>query len=128
MFKIPAVPPDASNLAEGLVINSTLSIISAGIWSRVRVVGLPSINRVGVALRNVTLPSISTFREGIFFITSAAVWPVLVRFLSTVNIFRSIPNSSKGLLADVTVTAARVEESSINLMFPRSLSTIPIIC
>ena len=91
---MPALPPEASYLAEGLVINSTLSMMSAGIWSSVKVVGRPSMKIVGAALRRVTFPSISTFNEGMFFMISVAVWPVLTKFLSTLNIFLSIPNSN----------------------------------
>ena len=125
---IPPLPPDASNLAEGLVINSTRSTISEGIWSRVRVVGLPSTKIVGAAFLNVTLPSMSTFTEGMFFMISVADCPVLTKFLSTLNILRSIPISNCGLLDEVTVTLPRSVASAVILIFPKSLSAIPIIC
>ena len=119
---MPAPPPLASNFAEGLVMISTLAIASAGIWSSVIVVGLPSTNICGVALRKLTLPSISTFTEGTFFITSTAVPPTLVRFFSTLKILRSMLIVSRGLLA-TTVTFCNCCASVSSLILPRSLST-----
>ena len=124
---IPALPPDASYLADGLVIISTLSIISAGIWSSVNVVGRLSTKIVGAALLSVTFPSISTFKLGMFFITSTAVCPVLARFLSTLNIFLSMPISNCDLTVLDTVTLCNCVASSSNLIFPKSLSTNAII-
>ena len=94
----------------------------------VNVVGRLSINKVGVAFLKVTFPSISTFKFGIFFITSTAVWPLLTIFLSTLNILRSIPISNCGRAELVTVTLFKSVGSSSNLILPKSLSTIAIIC
>ena len=77
---------------------------------------------VGEALRNVTAPSISTLKDGMLFIISVAVWPVLTKFLSTLNTFLSIPNSNKGFAVEVTVTLSNCVASCSNLMFPKSLS------
>ena len=121
IFKMPEPPPDASNFADGLVIISTVEMASAGICSNVMVVGLPSTNICGAALRRVTLPSISTLTLGTFFITSTAVPPVLVIFFSTLKILRSILIVSKALL-EVTVTSCNCWASVSILILPRSLS------
>ncbi len=121
MFRMPAPPPEASNFAEGFVIISILSISSAGISSRVKVVGRPSIKICGFAFRRVTFPSISTFTEGTFLITSTAVPPTLVRLLSTLNTFRSIFIWSMLLLAVIT-TSASCFSSGSSLILPKSLS------
>ena len=82
---------------------------------------------MGVAFLNVTLPSISTFKLGILFITSTAVCPVLTIFLSTLNIFLSIPISNCGLAVELTVTLCKSVGDSSNLILPKSLSTKAII-
>ena len=117
------MPPElaASNLAEGLVINSILSIWSAGIWSRVNIVGLPSTNICGVLLRSSTFPSISTETDGIFFMISTAVPPVASKLLLTSNTFRSMPICKPGRLA-VTITSPSCLASVRSDMLPRSFA------
>ena len=94
---IPDWPPLASNFAEGLVINSTLCMASAGIWSIVNVVGLPSTKICGALLRKVTLPSTSTLTVGTFLKTSVAVPPAETIFFSTLKTFLSMANFNVGV-------------------------------
>ena len=76
----------------------------------------------------VTFPSISTFKDGIFFMISVAVCPEAIIFLSTLNTFLSIPISNSGLAEEVTVTFPRSVAFCSNLIFPRSLSACANIC
>ena len=126
MFMIPAILPDASYFADGFVITSTFSMISAGIWSIERLVGRPSINKVGFALRTFTLPSMSTCTDGILRITSMAVPPVVTRFCATLKDFLSMSISTKDFVP-VTTTFSNSFESNANLMLPKSFSKAAII-
>src|SRR6185503_10286479 len=120
MLMMPEPPPEASYLADGLVMTSTLSMASAGIWSRERVVGRPSTKMVGEAPRRLTLPSMSTLTEGTLRMTSCAVPPALTMFLSTLNTFFSMSRRMAGVFA-VTVTVLSSLVSVVILMIPRSL-------
>ena len=86
IFKIPAVPL-ASNLEEGLVITSILSIWSAGMLCSAlapssipsRAEGLPFIKNFTLELPLIeTVPSVSTEIEGTFDSTSCRLPPLLI--------------------------------------------------
>ncbi len=116
------IPPvlAASNFAEGFVINSTFSILSAGIWSSVSMVGLPSTHTCGELFLNNIFPSTSTDTEGMIFRTSNPVPPAEVRLFSTLKIFLSIPNWSAGF-SEMTVTLPNCFISGCITIFPTSL-------
>ena len=92
--------PEASYLAEGLVMISTCEICEAGIWSSRAPVpplavpaGLPSMRMVRLELpRMLTTPLASTATEGTFCSTFTAVPPMLLRSFST--LMTRLPRSS----------------------------------
>ena len=96
---IPEVP-SASYFAEGLVITSTFSIISAVMVPKVlpcslaMTEGFPLIKicTPWLPLRLIC-PSISTFTEGTLFNTSKALAPVVLRSLPTLKTLLSSLNS-----------------------------------
>ena len=93
---IPAVP-SGLNFADGLVMTSTRSMLSAGICSRiwarlsaVRPESLPLIHTVTELLpRSDTSPSWSTSTEGIDSRSSLALMPAAEMLASTVKTFLS---------------------------------------
>src|SRR5215213_9312732 len=106
--------PEASYLADGLVMISIWSMADAGMFfSRLarsvdeRKVGFPSIITITPAFpRRLMAPSLFTIMPGDFSSTSKAVAPALVGEASTFTTVLSILVSMNGLLA-VTVTSPR---------------------
>ncbi len=99
MLIIPEVP-SASYFAEGLVMTSTLSIISAVmvpsalLSSLANTDGFPLIKICTPPLPlNVTLPSIFTLTDGTLFSTSSALAPVELKSLPTLKTLLSNLNS-----------------------------------
>ena len=94
---------------------------SAGIISKVMEVGLPSINTCGLDPRICTFPSTSTLKPGMFFITSTAEAPWVVRSLSTLYTLRSTC-ITEVRFSPVTSNSFRISASGCNTTLPRSRS------
>jgi hypothetical protein len=86
----------------------------------------PSTKICGHYCERVTLPSISTFTEGTFFITSTAVPPARYDVFIHVEYFTVDAHCSYGL-DDVTVTLPNTLSSISNRKLPKSLSNAPAI-
>ena len=125
ILMIPAVP-SASYFADGLVITSTFSIISAVIDPSAppsvsaRTDGLPLIRICTPLLPlRVTAPSILTSTEGTLFNTSKALPPLLARSLPTLKTRLSSLNSVVDLSCVMT-TSSSISASLPSVITPRS--------
>ncbi len=123
---IPAMP-SGSYFADGDVMTSTLSIISAGKFST-DVVSPPEISADGFPFtkiltllfpRKLTTPSISTLTEGMLLSTSSPVPPAGVDIWLTLNTFLSILFSIIGA-SSITSTASAIKTVDFNFNSPNS--------